>query len=325
VSTSKLRVTKVGLAGLLGAAAMWSASGPAGATERPSLSAVAVATAPNIIHNGTFALPNEGRDAIRYFYTPSVYKADKDPVQTIPGWVVGSASVATSGGVGENLDDLAPPPGSVQNAILRYNGPGTISQTVKTVAGSTYMLSWYGAGEPEGGATKVMHVVWDSKIVDAPIYKFVSPASENSVWKLQRVVVTAASTSSTVEFADATNPYEGYGSMVGDVSLSGDAKLYLPTTTTVAPTGKVLAIVRTATGQPLDDPTLVVKLYGTYKETSYAPPATQLMASGTVRDGQVTLQLHLHAAMAAHTIPAYATLSGPGFAPVTDHLKIKVS
>jgi hypothetical protein len=113
--------------------------------------------------------------------------------------------------------------------------------------------------------------------------------------------------------------------MVGNVSLSGDAKLYLPTTPTVAPTGKVLAVVRTATGAPLVDPSLMVKLYGTYKETLYAPPATQLMAEGSVRDGQVTLQLHLHAAMAAHTIPAYATLTGPGFTPVTDHLKIKVS
>ena len=86
-----------------------------------------------------------------------------------------------------------------------------------------------------------------------------------------------------------------------------------------------MAVVRTATGQPLVDPSLVVNLYGTYTETQYAPPVTQLMASGPVLNGQVTLQLHLHAAMAHHTIPAYATLSGPGFTPVTDHLKIKVS
>jgi hypothetical protein len=175
-----------------------------------------------------------------------------------------------------------------------------------------------------------MHVVWDSKIVDAPIYKFVSPASENSVWKLQRVVVTAASTSSTVEFADATNPDEVYGSMVGDVSLSGDAKLYLPAVTTVAPTGKLLAVVQTANGSAFTDPDLTVKLVGTWeqKTTSYAPPVvvTKQIASATVVNGGATLQLQgIPASLAGKTVTATATMTGPGFIPVTRTLKIRIS
>jgi hypothetical protein len=117
------------------------AYGPAGATARSAVNAVPVSTTPNIIKNGVFALPSEGRDAIMYFNPPSVYKANKEPVKTIPGWVVGSASAATSGGVGENLDYLQPPVGSAQSIILAYNGPGTISQTVKTIPDSTYLLS----------------------------------------------------------------------------------------------------------------------------------------------------------------------------------------
>lgn len=84
-------------------------------------------------------------------------------------------------------------------------------------------------------------------------------------------------------------------------------------------------IVRNAKGAPLVDPNLVVKLYGTWKETSYAPPSTQLMASETVLNNQVVLHLDLHAAMAGHTIPATVTLAGPGYIPVTDHLTVKVS
>ena len=326
MSRSKWRVSKGGLAGLLGVAVLCCAYSPASATARALSTTVPATGTPNIIANGHFALPAEGRDAVQYFYTPSVYKADKDPVKTIPGWVVGSAAAATLGGVGDNLDSMTPPVGSAQNIILCYNGPGTISQTVKTVAGATYLLSWYGAAYPVPvKGTRVTQVVWDSKVVDAPVDKFAGSAGENPAWKLQHVVVTAASTRSTLEFADASNPPTSYCSMVGNVSLAGDAKLYLPAVTTVAPTGKVIAIVRTATGNPLVDPSLKVTLYGTYKETSYAPPATQLMAVGSVVNGQVVLKLHLHAAMAAHTIPAYATLTGPGFTPVTDHLKIKVS
>jgi hypothetical protein len=325
VSSSKWRVTKGGLAGLLGVAALCNAYNPASASDRASLNTVAALSVPNLVHNGTFHLPNEGRDAVEYFNPPSVYEANKEPVKSIPGWRVGFEGSATTGGVGINLDYLAPPAGLAQNAILGDASPGTITQTVKTVPGATYFLSWSGASEPNGGATKVMQVLWNGHVVDAPIYKFVSPSSENSVWKLQHVVVTAASASSTLEFADATSPVTGYFSMVGNVSLAGDAKLYVPPTATVAPTGTVLAIVRTATGSALVDPSLTVQLYGTYKETSYAPAVTQLMASGSVLNGQVVLKLHLLANLAGHTIPGYVTLTGPGFAPVTDHLTIKVS
>jgi len=290
VSSSKRRVTEGGLAALLSVAALCNASSPANASQGTLLTRVAALSTPNIVHNGTFHLPNEGRDAIEYFDPPSIYKANNDPVKTIPGWTVGLVGSETSGGVGLNLDYLTPPPGLMQNAILGYATPGSITQTVKTVPGATYFLSWEGASEPNGGATKVMQVLWDGHVVDAPIYKFVSPAGENPAWKLQHVVVTAASTSSTLEFADATSPVTEYFSMVGNVSLSGDAKLYLPPTATVAPTGTVLAIVRTATGGALDDPALTVQLYGTYKETSYAPAVNQLMAQGSVLNGQVILK-----------------------------------
>ena len=197
---------------------------------------------------------------------------------------------------------------------------------MKTVTGATYLLSWYGASYPYiRHQTNILHVSWDATVVAAPSYAANLASSDVPVWKLQHQVVTATSASSTVEFADATKPPGGYGTLMGEVSLSGDAKIYLDPTPTIAPTGKLLVVVRNANGAPLVDPSLTVRLYGTYVETQYAPPVLQLMASGPVTSGQVELQLHLHPGMAHHTIPAYVTLSGPGFTPLRHSLKIKVS
>ena len=325
---SRSTVTKASAAAALSVALVCWGYGPVSATAGPSRSALAAPAAPNVIANGNFALsPPLGPDSGHSFYDPATYKADKLPVETIPGWVVGSSvGVGSNGGV-QVSSAMQAPVGSAQCVLLANSSPGSVTQTVKTVTGATYLLSWYGAGYPLDGKTppNTLHVLWDASVVAAPTYNGSFHTSSAPGWKLQHQVVTATSASSTVEFADATNPPSENPSMVGEVSLSGVAKLYLPPTPTIAPTGKLLAVVRTATGAPLVDPALVVNLYGTYTETQYAPPVTQLMASGPVLSGQVVLQLHLHAAMATHTIPAYATLSGPGFTPVTDHLKIKVS
>jgi hypothetical protein len=104
--------------------------------------------------------------------------------------------------------------------------------------------------------------LWDASVVAAPTYNGSFHTNSAQGWKLQHQVVTATSASSTVEFADATNPPSGYPAMVAGVSLSGDPKVYLPPTPTLAPTGKLLVVVRTATGAPLVDPSVVVKLFG---------------------------------------------------------------
>jgi hypothetical protein len=165
-----------------------------------------------------------------------------------------------------------------------------------------------------------MHVVWDKAVVAAPSYKSSALASANPVWHPQHAVVTATLARSTLEFAGASN-----FPMVGEASLAADAALYLPRTATLAPTGKLAAVVRMPSGPPLTDRSLTVSLYGTWKTVSYAPASTQLIASGTVVNGQAVLKLHLPASLAHKTVPAYATLSGKGFVSVTDHLKIKVS
>jgi hypothetical protein len=326
VLKSNRGITKAAVAGLMGAGLVCCAYGLASATTAPSPKAIASPVIPNIIVNGKFALPlpangnpNFEAEAID---TVSAYTAAKDPIKTIPGWVVGGGGVFD-----DYMSYLEPPINSTQSIMLYNQGPGSLTQTVKTTAGLTYLLSWYQAGYPAGSASppKVMHVWWDHKLAAAPAFNITGHTNSNVGWSLQHLVVTATSASSTVEFADATTPPSGYASMVGQVSLAAEANLFLPTSATVAPTGKLVAIVRTATEQTLSDPSLVVKLYGTWKSVSYGPATTQLIASGAVVGGQVVLQFHLPASLAHTTIIASATLAGADFIPVTHDLTIKVS
>jgi hypothetical protein len=299
--------------------------GPAGAGEPAGHpAAVAAPSAPNLIVNSDFnPSPPYLAYNIEYIGSAAYYKSVHQVGPTFPGWTIGSVSAANWGGVGDDHLLVTPPDGSQQAVILYYVGAGTVSQIVKTVPGATYLLSWYGAGYPHGpSVTKVMDVSWDSNVVASPSYvSGRTPADPG--WRLQHLVVTATSSSSTVEFGDASTPPSLYASMVGNVSLAGDAKLYLPTIATVARTGELVAIVRNANQEPLVDPSLVVNLYGTYNASPSSAPTAHLLASGHVLNGQVVLRLHLPGA--AHTFPAYATLTGPGFIPDTFRLTIKAS
>jgi hypothetical protein len=304
---------------ILLAAATLGAAACAGATSASAAVAsttTAVAGVPNILNNGSFALKGVPTGWRQATLQEPPYKAP----YPLEGWVVGGAGGDGVEAISSSV--LSAPPGSNQSVVLNDQGPGSVAQTLKTTPGWAYRLTWYGAGEPgpEVPRSSSMHVVWDKAVVAAPSYKSSALASANPVWHPQHAVVTATLARSTLEFAGASN-----FPMVGEASLAADAALYLPRTATLAPTGKLAAVVRMPSGPPLTDRSLTVSLYGTWKTVSYAPASTQLIASGTVVNGQAVLKLHLPASLAHKTVPAYATLSGKGFVSVTDHLKIKVS
>jgi uncharacterized Zn-binding protein involved in type VI secretion len=220
-----------------------------------------------------------------------------------------------------------------------HMGGGSIFQTVKTTPGWTYLLQWYESGYPGYGPpeftsikwVKVVDVIWGGKVATSATFNAKTNTGTNMRWALRQEVLTATSSASVLGFADVTHEASyGYSAFMGSVSLAGDAKLYLPTSATLAPIGKLVAIVHTATGYAFTDPSLTVKLVGTWKQktASYAPPTvvTKMIASGTVVNGSAALQLQgVPASLAGKTIAVVATLSGPQFIPVTDHLTIKVS
>jgi hypothetical protein len=300
------------------AAATLGAVACAGATSASAAvaSTTAVAAVPNVLNNGSFALKGAPAGWRQVTLQAPPYKAP----YPLEGWVVGGV-----GGYGVEVVSssvLSAPPGTNQSVVLNDQGPGSVTQSVKTTPGWAYRVTWYGAGEPGPAVPRSssMHVVWDTSVVAARSFNSSALSSANPVWEPQHVVVTATSARSTLEFAGASN-----FPMVGEASVAADAALYLPPTATLAPTGELVAVVRMPSVPALTDRSLTVSLYGTWKTVSYAPASTQLIASGTVLNGQAVLKLHLPSSLAHKTVPAYATLSGKGFVSVTDHLKIKVS
>jgi len=301
-------------AALMGSVVLAGPTRPAGAL---ATAANDVPPSPTILDNGSFALQGETPFFDFVIIQPPPYKSP----YPLDGWVVGGAGVLISG------EYVSPPPGANQSVVLEDITSGSVTQTVKTTPGWTYRLSWYGAGDPGPDTIpfRAMHVLWDNTVVAAPAFK-VSDKFTSPIWELQHVTVTATAALSTVEFADATAAADlGRGarsSMVAEVALAGVADLYLPATAPAA--GKLVAVVRTPAGQPLIDPRLSVRLYGTWKAVGSATATSQLITTAAVVGGQAVLQFHLPGSLAHQSVPAFATVSGPGFLPATAKLKIVV-
>jgi hypothetical protein len=162
--------------------------------------------APDLIVNGNFSRPAEG----------STYEAVYPSAQEIPGWTVGGDSVDVIG-----RGYWAPPAGSPpksQSLQLCSSAPGSITQTVRTTAGTSYLLTWYEAGNPQGGpGVKVMGVSWDKAPRDYPAPSTKGHSLKDMGWSRKSRVVVASSAQSVLVFADATPG--SYGAVVADVSL----------------------------------------------------------------------------------------------------------
>ncbi len=269
------------------------------------------AAVPNLVNNGDFSIPKPF----------SAANVETGSGYTISGWTVPTTGVQDWASTAMQI------PGTIKQAVKLYlQGSSSISQTVATVPGTTYQLEWYAAGEPGGPAVIDLHVLWNSSVVASQSFTTTGYTLNKMNWALHKTIVTATSTSSTLEFADATpNNTSGIGPMVTGVTLAADARLYLPVAVNVTPTSKFIAVVRTGTNTPLTATGLTVKLYAKIKSVSYAPPDTELLASAPVTKGQATLRLHLAASLKGQTLPAYAILQGPGYIPVTVNLKMKVT
>jgi hypothetical protein len=266
---------------------------------------------PNLVKNGNFSIP-------KYFSAANV---EPGSGYAIPGWT------AAPTGVQDLASSYFKMPGTIKQAVkLHLSGPGWVSQTIATVPGTTYQLQWYGAAESGGPATQQINVLWNGSVVTSR--NFSAPiANAPFSWSQETSIVTAASTSSTLEFAESPTPANAtnYGPLVTGVALAGYARLYLPATVNVTLTGKIIAVVRNGTDTTLNVGGLTVMLYGKTKTVSYAPAVTELLASAPVAKGQATLQLHLAASLKGQTVAAYAVLHGPDYLPSTVNLKLKVT
>ncbi len=215
-------------AGYAGAAAflIGSACCAYGATTAVAGHAGGKPTAPaNAVANGDFALPASAfSNGLVGYLSPQGYAVNKLPVKRIPGWTIlegstnGTPNPNAGGVVVFQKARLQAPQGTAQSLELSNNGPGSISDTIKTTPGATYILTWYGAGYPDGKSVKLINVSWDASQIATASFK--GKTGANMGWTLHHEDVTATGTSSTLEFSDGTSPTDPYGPFVGDVSLT---------------------------------------------------------------------------------------------------------
>jgi hypothetical protein len=134
----------------------------------------------------------------------------------IPGWTVGGDSVDVNAS-----DYWEPGPGCSQNVDLAGNAQGSVSQTVSTTPGVSYLLQWYMAGNTEcGPVVKSMHVFWEGRLVAAPTFDTTGHSDSSMGWLAVNVTVKATETRSVVKFADASAGDTGCGATLDDVWLT---------------------------------------------------------------------------------------------------------
>jgi choice-of-anchor C domain-containing protein len=147
-------------------------------------------SAANLIVNGSFESPSTGGAGV-VDYTGGW--------AAITGWTVGGNSV-------DLIDSsyLAAEDGS-QSLDLSGSAPSSVSQTVSTTPGANYTLTWFMAGNTNcGQPVKTMNVLCNGTLIAAPAFNTAGDSNTSMGWVQQQVNVTATSTSSVVEFADAT-------------------------------------------------------------------------------------------------------------------------
>jgi choice-of-anchor C domain-containing protein len=159
----------------------------------------------NLIVNGSFSVPVVMSKVWTDFAAGSA---------AIKGWTVGGNSADV---VGSSY--WQEPPGYTQAIDLSGYASGSLTQTVPTQAGSKYLLGWWMAGNASSSLTKVMHVVWDGKLVDSTTFSETGHSTTSMGWAHETLLVTATSSSSTLTFADDTPNNGGAGAALGGVTL----------------------------------------------------------------------------------------------------------
>jgi hypothetical protein len=290
------------LVGVLGAGA--------GSAATP---ATAARTGPNLLKNGMFSIGKPVGDGCTN--VAAVITAGQP---AIGDWTAGTNSVQVCGS-----DYTVAPTGVDQFVSLALLGNSSVTQTIATIPGTTYLVQWDGAAAPT--TTRVIQVLWNGKVVASHSYNGAGETTSKMNWLANKVVVTATSTSSTLEFADATTQPGAGAPYLADASMAGLANLFLPATASLAPTGKLTAIVHNGVDEPLNVPGLTVRLYGSYKASSYAPATKHLLATAPVVKGQAVLQLKLPSSLKGQTIAAHADLTGPNYIATLKPITIKVT
>ena len=147
---------RIGVAGLAATSLVCCLNAPVSAATTTTTPAAAP-TVKNLLNNGNFALPY-AFNAVG-LRPGGYYTLNKQKVSSIPGWTVDAVTdpdLKNSAGPPDYQGGVTvyargyvqSPPGTNQEVMLDYQGPGSVSQAVSTVPGLSYEVSWFGAGYP---------------------------------------------------------------------------------------------------------------------------------------------------------------------------------
>ena len=185
------------------------------ALASPPSNEVSATPSANLLVNGSFESPAITPCSPAYNCVPGFEEFTPTPGTPIPGWLIGGNSVDLTN------DHWQAEDGS-QSLDLAGSAPGSVAQTVTTVVGETYTLSWWMAGNPDGppaDVEKTMAVDWDGTQVAEPSFNITGDTDASMGWVEGQVNVTATSTSSTVDFADESEASTAFGAVIDNVSL----------------------------------------------------------------------------------------------------------
>ena len=107
-----------------------------------------------------------------------------------------------------------------------------------------------------------------------------------------------------------------------EVSVKHAAVLYSRSLLRTGVTGDLIAYVRTPGGHPISDPSLVVTLYGFWRDNSVLPVSKHVVAKAHVSGGVVKLPFHLPAATVHKAVTFVLVAAGPDYLP-SNHLNVK--
>ncbi len=156
---------------------------------------------PNLIADGDFNTPSGGGLFVTYSGGSSVGP-----------WTVTGNSVDLIGGYW-----AAPTPGA-GSVDLDGNDPGGISQSISTIAGQKYQVSFFLSGNPDGPPPAKTLDVSAGSTSDAFVYKIGSNSHDDMEYQAEAFTFTASGASTLISFSsdDVGTPY---GPVIGDVSV----------------------------------------------------------------------------------------------------------
>jgi choice-of-anchor C domain-containing protein len=158
--------------------------------------------AANLVQNPSFETPDAGSGF-------STFGTGAD----IDGWTVTAGSVDVLGTTWQAVD-------GAQSLDVSGNGPGTVSQTLATSAGTEYTVSYALAGNPQcGPAVKEIEVDWNDTAADTESFDTTGHSTSSMGWVTKTFTATASSSSTTIAFKSLTS--SACGPALDDVSVVG--------------------------------------------------------------------------------------------------------